>query len=554
MDCSLSFIKEIDFYGKLPEFYLNGKTKKVTIIGRIFTILYIVLYIAYFVYKLYRTFTRADLAFFDSDSEGSSTLSVDINKENFNFMFTFLDGSTGEAFQDETIYYPIAYFNDEILEMIPCSIDNIGSQYIELFDDPQLDKYYCIQHLDHNLIAYKDYFYIQIMACRNTTENNNHCQPKEVIDSYLNGNDMIIKLEDILLNPKDYNFPTKPRGTDIYSYIFKNIGQYIYIEMQLVNIVTNDNLIGFDFFEKERSDFYVRFGGVSTVPTPGYNLDNEENEFPICEFEIQLKDNFFSEKRQYSQLMDVLGEVGGFMEFMSSFLGVICSFIVDILYENSITNDLFSFDLKKKIITIKNENKASKYKKENNIYTIEDDNQNEENMGQINLNFKNSKKRRKIGRYNFSNVTNNCISKTNLKYKQKIIIEDVSKNSENNEKIKNTPSNENNNEKKIDLFNSNKMNAKNKSNNDNNNNEIINSIELNIFCVHFGFCFVRKKKNLHNILLNESMKLISEKLDVLNIFRIMCLNEEIYSKYDYKNDFIQMSNECVQSLKNVNIS
>ena len=270
--------------------------------------------------------------------------------------------------------------------------------------------------------------------------------------------------------------------------------------MQLVNIVTNDNLIGFDFFEKERSDFYIRFGGVSTVPTPGYNLDDEENEFPICEFEIQLKDNFFSEKRQYSQLMDVLGEVGGFMEFMSSFLGVICSFIVDILYENSITNDLFSFNLNKKIINIKNDDKASKYKNVNNIYTIEDDNQNEESMGQINLNFKNSKKRRKIGRDNFSNLTNNCISKTNLKYKQKIVIEDVSKTSENkdkNDKNKNIPRNVNNNEKKIVSFNSNKMNTKNKSNNDNNNNDIINSIDLNIFCVHFGFCFVRKKKNLN---------------------------------------------------------
>ena len=62
---------------------------------------------------------------------------------------------------------------------------------------------------------------------------------------------MIIKLEDILLNPKDYNFPTKPRVTDIYSYIFKNIGQYIYIEMQMVNIETNDNLIGFNFFQKK---------------------------------------------------------------------------------------------------------------------------------------------------------------------------------------------------------------------------------------------------------------------------------------------------------------
>ncbi len=90
-------------------------------------------------------------------------------------MFTFLDGSTGEAFQDETKYYPIAYFNDEIIEMSPCSIDNIWSQYINLFDITQLDKYYCIENLHLNLIAYRDHFYIQIMACRKSLENNNHC-------------------------------------------------------------------------------------------------------------------------------------------------------------------------------------------------------------------------------------------------------------------------------------------------------------------------------------------------------------------------------------------
>ena len=48
MENKLQFLKEIDFYGKEPEFYLKGKPKKVTIIGRIFTILYILLYIVFF--------------------------------------------------------------------------------------------------------------------------------------------------------------------------------------------------------------------------------------------------------------------------------------------------------------------------------------------------------------------------------------------------------------------------------------------------------------------------------------------------------------------------
>ena len=61
------------------------------------------------------------------------------------------------------------------------------------------------------------------MACSNSSENNNHCQPKEVIDSYLNGNDMIIKLEDILLTPKDYNFPIKQIVIHIYLKILANI-------------------------------------------------------------------------------------------------------------------------------------------------------------------------------------------------------------------------------------------------------------------------------------------------------------------------------------------
>ena len=48
-------------------------------------------------------------------------------------------------------------------------------------------------------------------------------------------------------------------------------------------------------------------------------------------------------------MIDILGEVGGFMEFINSFLGFICSFIVDFLYEKTIVNDLFSFNIKKNI-------------------------------------------------------------------------------------------------------------------------------------------------------------------------------------------------------------
>ena len=47
-----SFIKEIDLFGKEPEIYYKGKPKNTTIIGRVFTWLYIFIYIAFFIYKI----------------------------------------------------------------------------------------------------------------------------------------------------------------------------------------------------------------------------------------------------------------------------------------------------------------------------------------------------------------------------------------------------------------------------------------------------------------------------------------------------------------------
>ena len=46
------------------------------------------------------------------------------------------------------------------------------------------------------------------------------------------------------------------------------------------------------------------------------------------------------------------------MEIISSFFGFICNLIGDILYEKNIANNLFSFDIKKKLILIKKRNKS----------------------------------------------------------------------------------------------------------------------------------------------------------------------------------------------------
>ena len=107
------------------------------------------------------------------------------------------------------------------------------------------------------------------------------------------------------------------------------------------------------FLTNPKVDHFIKYDSLEIIPQPGYDLNDVTNNYPIVEIEFQLNDKIMLEKRQYIQLIDVLGEVGGLMEIIFSFFGVICSFVTDILYKKSIANNLFSFDLRKKIISIK---------------------------------------------------------------------------------------------------------------------------------------------------------------------------------------------------------
>ena len=574
MKAFYSVLKEIDFYGKEPEFYMNRKAKKVTVIGRIFTAFYIIIYFVFFIYKLIRLFTRSDLSFYDSDSEGSEDLSMHITKEDFYFNFALINSYTGEPFLDETVFQPYAFFNDDPVEIRPCTIDKFGSHYKDLIDKENLDKFYCYQDFNFTLKAYTDSYYIQVYPCQNSSENNNHCKSPEVIDEYINGNDLIVNLQDVIVTPKNYSYPVERRITDIYSYLFKNIGQYIYIEIQIANIETNTNLIGFDFLTHEKEETYIRYDLVSTVPTPGY----QDNTFPICEIEIQLKDKYFTEKRSYPQLFDVLGEVGGFMESISSFFGLICSFIVNILYENTITNHLFSFDLQKRVIKIKNEGKHN-YKMYNETELKEELPKEEKNV-KFNLNMSRNNSYRKSLNYkatttesidtetNFNqqkrtylpkkahnnkfeiNQRNKKIKLTRKLESDKLITFNQFKNNIDLEDIKDTDNNKEINNNEVSNIN-NRINNEVISNNSDGN--LINEIHLNKILVHIGFCCIRSRNNLNNILLDESKNLLSEKLDIINIFKMMCLGEEVRDKFKLNNERIQMSNECQTSLENIDV-
>ena len=80
------------------------------------------------------------------------------------------------------------------------------------------------------------------------------------------------------------------------------------------------------------------------------------------------------------------------------------------------------------------------------------------------------------------------------------------------------------------------------------NEYLIKTIKLNILCIHFGFCCLRSINNINNILLDEGMKIITEQLDGVNIFRILYKTSKIEHLVKEEVLKLNMSDESKQKL------
>jgi hypothetical protein len=96
-------------FGKAPEFYYKGRSKKTTLIGRIFTILFVAVYIAFLIYKLIKMMQRVDVTFYDTYAFKGETPYMNLTNDNFYGGFGLMD-ENGNTFVEETIYYARAFF------------------------------------------------------------------------------------------------------------------------------------------------------------------------------------------------------------------------------------------------------------------------------------------------------------------------------------------------------------------------------------------------------------------------------------------------------------
>ncbi len=580
---SCKSLEDLDLFSKTPELYYKGKSQKSALIGRIFTVIYAVAYAAFFIYKVIRMYLKIDITFFQTETFTGEIPSLKLNNDLFYGAFALQDQQTGKTFIDETIYYPVAIFRmgsknennewiweDRILGTEPCQLEKFGSKYRSIFAD-KLENMYCLSDVDvtiqgHTTYDVYSFFYVLFYPCVNDGILRTNCKSYDKIAEKLQNTFLTVKMQDIELTPHLYKTPVQERSRELSAPVMENLYNNINAYFHIVSVETDNDVLGFEALSKIDIKRYFKYDVTFMV-----NSINDESPFitgkPYANILLQLTEQMITIDRTYTKLIEVLGDVGGLMEFLFSFLKILSLFLTEALYEKGLVNHLFSFDLHKKVISVKSLKKNNNKNASLNESPYQPKELYTPIIPSAKLSFQNSInsndeiKSKNILNEDFPNkIKNDDIiiagivapskgKKKKKKVKRKATISSKQTKIENIEVNSLKPNLDNMKnqiiEKSIDLSCQNK-----ETNKDCENKNIIDKVNFSKVDKFVCFFCIRKRTNLQNILIDEGMELVSEYLDVINIFKRAHLENKLLGKIDNE-DFIEMSDECKKGVQKV---
>ena len=578
IECEL--FEEFDLFGKVPQFFYKGRPQRVSWFGRIFSIFYIILYGAFFIYKLVRMLQKVDIDFYETYAF-SGIPTIKLNND------LFYGGFTIGGKIDETLYFPLVYhYTDKIINgerqtlppkeivLTKCTLDKFGKRFQPLFEDKNLDNLYCIKDVEESLTGYSSldefsYYYIAIMPCVGMNPKGQTCKPIQDVTDFFQQTYLEFKMQDIVMTPKNYDNPSEPRNMDIQSPVFSFIYQKIYTYMQIVNLETDEDWLGFEGLSDIKKEQFLRYDESWIITAPSPHMQSLQAGKPVCDITIQLSAKVLTTKRTNTKLIEVLGDVGGLMEVVWSAFNLLSIFVTDLLYDIDIVNALFSFDLTRKKVLMKKISNEINNNNNNKLVTVEtnvfntvktyesddkiikstiENNEDKSPKKEIqrirtiqfakNKKDKNIKSKKIMSQHSIKIASGkNYFHMENMNFKAKKGI------------IKNTLERQRQTILSTNLMDSKKDLEESKNVEKEIKSEILDEIKINKFFIIFAFCCVRKRKNVNNYVLDEGLDLISKRLDILNIFKRLYYDENIQKNYLKENDEIEMSVRCKDKLE-----
>ena len=180
------------------------------------------------------------------------------------------------------------------------------------------------------------------------------CQDISVLEQFFQSNAVNFNIQDIELTPHIYDHPSQPLEKGINGPVFKKLYQQIYTYLQIVILETDQDVIGFEGLSDIETRRFLKYDESWITVAPSPHAQSFQLLQPVCEVSIQLSAKVLTQKRKNTKLFEVLGDVGGLMEVVWSLFNILATVLTDILYDKALVNNLFTFDLDKKVVLIRN--------------------------------------------------------------------------------------------------------------------------------------------------------------------------------------------------------
>ena len=535
-----------DIYSKKICFFYNNQEKISSYFGLFLTLVYIFASLILFIMEIVKAIQKKELKVYDTTiySKEMPIIDADINQLYFAFGLEY--PNTATRYIDEGIYTArITFFDkqkkeddfvtveEKELEFEKCNVDNFGKDYQNLFVKDELNNSYCLKNFNYSLTLAGSYKYerityirIVIYPCVNSTKNNFSCKPQEEIDKKLNSGYFSIVLKDFGLNPSNFSYPRIPTLQDLYTTIDRRLNKNYILNYGITEIHTDTGLINGNYIKEKYLQFRKVLENFSLRDEKDYHSGKS-----LILVQLRLEDTLFIQKRAYTKISEIFSKIGGYMQLMNTVFLLITSFINKVYSDIKIINSIFNFNLKENKMILK-------------CKSLKDSNKSLNIKYNKNLIFSNK------SRYNNLTIESNNKTKSNLILKDNDLHNISSLNISDNKKINeshytiNVNNNKNNNaldNSKNNSIRSKTMNIQNKKNKINitnfrNNIDIkkiddFNYLNYNdeINLTIFDFLCYRKnsKKYKHIQLYNKGNAYFRKKLDIVYVFTILSIIEDI---------------------------
>ena len=346
-------LKHIDVFGLMNNLTINNKPKYTTRLGGILTIFMVLLAVVIFLYFGQEMYSLKNPNSFRSEVFEKTPEIIKFSKDSYFFMFGVEDFNTVH-FRDDSIY--TASVVQEIfnstgtftfnIPIEPCQehhlpTDPEQANYFRNAPKAALNKLFCINenYLDSMSISgsFDSDFYVNIKItiypCINSTNNNNSCQSREVMQNKLGGYFAFYTL-DYVMDPNNYENPGVATGTDYFGYL------------KLGNVLRNSRFIATTIVNTD--DGWL-FTNQNTKKYPTYNNDKEAmmqgDDSTLTIFRMRKFHTNMIIERKYKKLQDVLAEMGGILNIIYVLFALISHPFVKSDYQSKLANKCFNFEI-----------------------------------------------------------------------------------------------------------------------------------------------------------------------------------------------------------------